>query len=535
MNMLRDERNADYRHLIRSTLEFDPRILKRYVNFMSNPDERTALDQFGKDGKYFGVATLMATLPGLPMLGHGQVEGLAEKYGMEFYRARWSEQPDEGLVRRHERQLFPLLRRRRAFAEVERFQLYDLVCQDGSVDENVFAYSNGSGAECSLVLFHNRFAETSGWIRRSCAVQTNPAAAPTRCVTHARGGPRAARRRQLVRGAHRRGERPRVPALVPAAPRARPVRGARRLRAARVHRPPLSGRPGRSPLCQARRAARRARRAERRRSAGRARARAGPRAVPAAGGAGAPPRAAGPPARRAEEPSAGGLLDRVEAALEELLAAIQDRIGGEPVPELARAIRADLEELLTGDRRIAASGLVPPAAGSSPLLPAALAWVLLRRLADGAPEATGDGDVGRWLDGWFLLSNLRHSLVAIGLGAAASERAVAAVRTLDACRGWWRADEAEEPLDLEERMGDLLAEPAVAAFLGINRYDEVEWFVAEAWDELQLCLAVVAAVETDDPDVLAEVGRHLDRLELARQASGYQVDALIAALAADPE
>lgn len=84
-------------------------------------------------------------------------------------------------------------------------------------------------------------------------------------------------------------------------------------------------------------------------------------------------------------------------------------------------------------------------------------------------------------------------------------------------------------------MGDLLAEPAVVAFLGINRYNEVEWFVAEAWDDLQLCLAVVAAVETDDPAMLAEVGRHLERLELARQASGYQVDALLAALAADPE
>ncbi|MFV2074314.1 MAG: alpha-amylase family glycosyl hydrolase, partial [Thermoanaerobaculales bacterium] len=64
MNMLRDERNAEYRQLIRNTLEFDPQILKRYVNFMSNPDERTAIDQFGADDKYFGVATLMATLPG---------------------------------------------------------------------------------------------------------------------------------------------------------------------------------------------------------------------------------------------------------------------------------------------------------------------------------------------------------------------------------------------------------------------------------------------------------------------------------------
>ena len=57
MNMLRDEKNAEYRQLIKNTLEFDPQILKRYVNFMNNPDERTAVDQFGKGDKYFGVCT----------------------------------------------------------------------------------------------------------------------------------------------------------------------------------------------------------------------------------------------------------------------------------------------------------------------------------------------------------------------------------------------------------------------------------------------------------------------------------------------
>ncbi len=170
MHMLRDERNAEYRQLIRSTLEFDPQILKRYVNFMSNPDERTAVDQFGTGDKYFGVATLMVTMPGLPMLGHGQIEGLAEKYGMEFERPRWNESPNEGLVWRHEVQLFPLLRRRRLFSEVDRFLLYDFVTDEGLVDENVFAYSNEIEGERSLVVYHNRFAETCGTIRLSTAV-----------------------------------------------------------------------------------------------------------------------------------------------------------------------------------------------------------------------------------------------------------------------------------------------------------------------------------------------------------------------------
>ncbi len=168
MNMMRDEKNQEYRLVIKNTLEFDPEILKRYVNFMNNPDERTAVDQFGKGDKYFGICIMMATLPGLPMFGHGQIEGFTEKYGMEYHRAYWDEHPDGYLVDRHERDVFPLLRRRRLFAEVENFLMYDFYIP-GGVNEDVFAYSNRSGKEISLVLFHNRYAETHGWIHTSAA------------------------------------------------------------------------------------------------------------------------------------------------------------------------------------------------------------------------------------------------------------------------------------------------------------------------------------------------------------------------------
>lgn len=169
MNMLRDEENANYRSVMKNTLEFDPEILGRFVNFMNNPDERTAVDQFGKGDKYFGICTMMVTLPGLPMFGHGQIEGFSEKYGMEFRRAYWNEPEDEDLVGRHQREIFPLLHRRALFAGSENFALYDLFTQDGKVDEDVFAYSNRIGDERALVLYHNRYKETTGWIRDSVA------------------------------------------------------------------------------------------------------------------------------------------------------------------------------------------------------------------------------------------------------------------------------------------------------------------------------------------------------------------------------
>ena len=535
MNMLRDERNADYRHLIRSTLEFDPRILKRYVNFMSNPDERTALDQFGKDGKYFGVATLMATLPGLPMFGHGQAEGLAEKYGMEFYRARWAEQPDAELVRRHERQLFPLLRRRRAFAEVESFQLYDFFREDGTVDENVFAYSNGSGSERSLVLYHNRYAETRGWVRRSCAVQTVPG-----------GGPDSFRHTTIAEALELPAGDEWYVVLADAASGLEYLRHCRSLHdhglylelaAYQLHAFADIRQAADSPD---RRYARLA-------------AQLGGRGVPSIADALAelelepvlaPYRRLVAPdhleglldalSAAPEGPPEAGLLDRVEATLEELLGAIQARIGAAHAPELARAIRCDLEELLAGDRGHALAELSPPPAAGSPLLPAAIAWVLLRRLSDGAPDGCDEGDVGSWLDGWFLLANLRRSLLALGLGEWACDRAAAAVRVLDACRQWWRP-EAAGPPDLEAVMRRLLARPAVSSFLGVNRFQGVDWFIAECWDELRRCLAVVCAMEASDAEGLASATRQLELLEAAGTASGYRVDELLAALAAGLE
>ena len=170
MNMLRDEQNDEYRMVMKNTLEFDPAILGRFVNFMSNPDEKTAVEQFGTGDKYFGVAALLATLPGLPMLGHGQVEGFREQYGMEFRRARLQEAVDSGLLTHHERTIFPLLHRRAEFAGSDGFRLYDFETGPDQVNEDVFAYSNrGPNGERSLVLFHNRYAEARGRARRSSA------------------------------------------------------------------------------------------------------------------------------------------------------------------------------------------------------------------------------------------------------------------------------------------------------------------------------------------------------------------------------
>ena len=164
MNLLKREENAKYRKILKETLAYNPEVLKRYVNFMNNPDEATAVEQFGTGDKYFGVATLLVTLPGLPMFGHGQIEGYREKYGMEYRRAYWQETPDEGFIAHHEKVIFPLLQQRHVYGGVEHFSLFDFSTENGTND-HVYVFSNGPPGQKSLVVYNNSSQPTQGLVR----------------------------------------------------------------------------------------------------------------------------------------------------------------------------------------------------------------------------------------------------------------------------------------------------------------------------------------------------------------------------------
>ncbi|HQM32271.1 MAG: alpha-amylase [Candidatus Hydrogenedentes bacterium] len=170
MNMLKMEENSKYRQTVKNVLEFSPEVLKRFVNFQNNPDELTAIEQFGSGDKYFGVAVMLVTMPGLPMFGHGQVEGFSEKYGMEYRRAYWDEPVNQDLVYRHEREVFPLLRKRYLFSGVQNFAFFDFQTRDGHVNESVFAYTNRANGERALVLYNNAYQRARGCVRMSTAI-----------------------------------------------------------------------------------------------------------------------------------------------------------------------------------------------------------------------------------------------------------------------------------------------------------------------------------------------------------------------------
>ena len=183
MHMLRDEDNAAFRKWLAEILAFEPRLLGRFVNFLSNPDEPSAAEQLGKGDKYFGLSVLLATLPGVVLFAHGQIEGLIERYGMDYRYPHFLEETEAPFVARHEREIVPLLQRRALFADGESFRLYDFIGEgaDGqSVVEDVFAWSNGSGDDLVLVVVHNRRAVVRGRLQQTVPRRPPGAAASSR-------------------------------------------------------------------------------------------------------------------------------------------------------------------------------------------------------------------------------------------------------------------------------------------------------------------------------------------------------------------
>jgi len=553
MNMLKREENANYRSVMKNTLEFNPEILKRFVNFMNNPDEETAVAQFGKGDKYFGVCTLMMTLPGLPMCGHGQVEGLTEKYGMEYRRAYRDEQPDEQLVRRHEREIFPLQRRRRLFAEVEHFLLYDFFTPEGRVNEDVFAYSNRAGDERSLVVYHNKYASTRGWVRMSVGFAAKTGRGEERAMTqsnlaaglglhadgsfcifrdHTAGLEYIRASQELVEkglylelnayqchvfldfrqvrddewhhysdlAAYLDGKG--VPSIEEAL---------RELFLQPLHRPfkELVSAGQFRQLLDARQAK--------------------PRALPDK-----------------------KLMDGSEQRLLQLLRAVKQFTGAAgDESALARRIRQELEAVLrlpaveswfpwlsSADYEAAAACVRSNLTDDPAVWGTLFSWVFVHALGRIADEANGARQSRTWIDEWLLGRILAGALQSLGLEEAQARQAVTAIKLLTTHQRWFAA-EAPEKGRAYQVLEALLRDGDVQLFLQVNRYRDVLWYNKEAFDQLLWLLFLLPVIEAgtnplwQTMEVIEGLLGHyavIRELQRAGQVSEFQVEKLLAAV-----
>lgn len=576
MNMLRDEKNAEYRQVMKNTLEFDPEILRRYVNFMNNPDEETAVAQFGKGGKYFGVCTVMCTLPGLPMFGHGQIEGLEEKYGMEYRRAYYDETADGALIARHEREIFPLLHRRHLFAGVENFLLYDFHPQPREVDENVFAYSNREAGEASLVLYHNKWGQTRGWVQQSApfAVKTGETKrleqrtlaeglgltdAPGHFVIfreHVTG-------REYLRNSqeiHRNGlyfelgayeyrvyvdfrEVEDVSGEYAALADYLNGRGVPSIEEARKEiflRPILE--PFRALVSVETVRELMESRAEREK-------------------------------RNEGEQGKRGELSKIEDRITHLLIAAKETAQGEGAIELIAAeVMAKLDAVLQlpalaerypkprSKKYQAANAIVQQTLGDDEIAWAMiLAWTFthaLGKVVGGEEEKKRKGEKGRrgrkgkkeelekfaavsrsWIDEWLLGKILSNTIQTLGAEQQVLWRAVPLFKLLVAKQGQWFALTAKKAERAYVTLQTWLKDPEAQQYLGVNRFNGVLWYNKENFHKLlhwMFTLSVVDIIGTHAPKkvpaAILEGYRLVETLKAADEVSGYQVEALLNAV-----
>lgn len=554
MNMLKNEENANYRAVMKNTLEFDPEILRRFVNFMNNPDEETAVAQFGKDDKYFGVCTMMVTMPGLPMFGHGQIEGFAEKYGMEYRRAYWDEEPDSQLIQRHEREIFPLMRRRHLFAGAANFLLYDVFTPEGHVNEDVFAYSNRAGDERALVVYHNRYAEARGWVRTSVAYSVRTGEDGTRrlvrkslgeglglhadenyfCIfrDHVTGLEYIRNCKEL----HEKGLYVELGAY-----KYQVFLDFREVQDNEWHQYAhltayLNGRgvpsidealkevflqPVHEPFKELVNAGMFRRLMD----------------------------------NRAMEPGqqlSSELLDEVEQKVVWLLREIKQLFSGAgDEVTLARELRHELGAVLQlpvvetrfplpeSARYAAAVAYLKSGLNADPFIwGTLLGWLFVHALGRVVDEADFEQRSRSWIDEWLLGKIMSGALLDLGLDEPSAERSVVLVKLLTAHQRWF-----ESPSSGERRayqvLGALLHDSEFQQFLQVNRYQDVLWFNKEAFDQWLWWMLVVAAVASsaDPQQPVSQVAAAIaDRYEIiqemhqAEQASGYQVVKLLEAL-----
>ena len=168
MHMLRDEDNAGYRKVMRDTLEFDPVVLARFVNFLTNPDERPAAEQFGTGDKAFSARRCSRRCPGCRCSATARSRASASATAWSSGGRAGTRHLTRGWWRRMSNCCHRCSIGAATTPKVRDFLLYDVVGSDpGTCATTCSRIPEAAPGRLARWSSCNRFAETEGWMRES--------------------------------------------------------------------------------------------------------------------------------------------------------------------------------------------------------------------------------------------------------------------------------------------------------------------------------------------------------------------------------
>ena len=158
-----------------------------------------------------------------------------------------------------------------------------------------------------------------------------------------------------------------------------------------------------------------------------------------------------------------------------------------------------------------------------------LSWLLIRRLGEVVDRKDPRERVADWLDEWLLGRAIEQQVRELGLGSVEARRVHDTVRLLLAVDGWWATN--DEAVEIGHVVSSLVSRKSGRTILGINTWEGVLWYRAEALAELVEWFRLVAVMDTwKDPTAMEGVEDALARLVEAHEVCGCRVGELLDAL-----
>ncbi|HTP11670.1 MAG TPA: hypothetical protein VMP08_25625, partial [Anaerolineae bacterium] len=256
------------------------------------------------------------------------------------------------------------------------------------------------------------------------------------------------------------------------------------------------------------------------------------------------------------EPDAA-LLDEVVTKTQHVVDGIQYLLKIEPVetivPVAARSDFAAILQLpicaarfpLPKSRKYAAAlqylqaNLQPQSETDTLAWTTLFSWASVRSLGRVTGEEEAITLSRAWLDEWLLGRTIAQTLIALDIADWQAWSAVNLIKVLTTQQQWCATDVPAKKR-VSQLLDTLLADEDARSFLKVNRYNEIEWYNKEAFEQLLWGLFAVAAIDViaDEgvdpavvPDVLIAAYDVIKKLQDAQADSEYQVEKLKAAVA----